>query len=415
MIEITTYPEKDIIYIDFAHKGIPDDLPIDKIVIMPRPEDTIQEDIDSTVKLDNQDTGSEEEKEDQSFDWSGREEGEIYEPDQDFAQTETVEIPIEQLKTQLKGILLDADQIEFGDEEEVFKQFVEVPEEQKRYSIETQTSDLLDEMLSSIPNTDRTRSVMNNIHTTIERFKQLRTTFSKFDQNGNAILPQFKGANYKPLVEQISKLNTRLHWVLPIAQNMKKLYDLDLTQESQASDIISLSLAQTRTDEYEIRELYKSSSDNYATYINKLQPYLTPFENNYNSPALTVETVSQNIDTVIDNLGRFYSSVEKKDSVRQRRFLISRYNLGLSKLQTTHLTNSVMKAKRVPMTKNDTMSVKSIMTLPEPVVQFSKINLPKTSIYDKSRTAINVNLPTIYFFIILNKSLVLGITMFKYF
>jgi len=312
MIEITTYPEKDIIYIDFAHKGIPDDLPIDKIVIMPRPEDTIQEDIDSTVKLDNQDTGSEEEKEDQSFDWSGREEGEIYEPDQDFAQTETVEIPIEQLKTQLKGILLDADQIEFGDEEEVFKQFVEVPEEQKRYSIETQTSDLLDEMLSSIPNTDRTRSVMNNIHTTIERFKQLRTTFSKFDQNGNAILPQFKGANYKPLVEQISKLNTRLHWVLPIAQNMKKLYDLDLTQESQASDIISLSLAQTRTDEYEIRELYKSSSDNYATYINKLQPYLTPFENNYNSPALTVETVSQNIDTVIDNLGRFYSSVEKR-------------------------------------------------------------------------------------------------------
>ena len=43
-----------------------------------------------------------------------------------------------------------------------------------------------------------------------------------------------------------------------------------------------------------------------------------------------------------------------------------------------------MKTKIIPMTKNDTMSVKSIMTLPEPVVQFSQINLPKTSIYDKS-------------------------------
>ena len=388
MIEITTYPDKDIIYIDFARKGIPEDLPIDKIVIMPRPDDKIQEDIESTVIANVEDTSSEEQKEGQSFDWSGREEGEIYDPKEDFAQTETVQIPIEQLKTQLKGILLDADQIEFGDDEEVFKQFTEVPEEQKRYSIETQTSDLLDELLSSIPNAERTRSVMNNIHTTIERFKQLRTSFSKFDQNGNAIMPQFKGAKYKPLVEQISKLNTKLHWVLPIAQNMKKLYDLDLTQESQASDIISLTLAQTRTDEYDIRELYKSSSDNYSTYMNKLQPYLTPYENNYNSPSLAVKTVSQNIDTVIDNLGRLYSSVEKKDSVRQRRFLISRYNLGLSKLQTTQLTSSVMKVKTVPMTKNDTMSVKSIMTLPEPVVQFSKINLPKTSIYDKS----NLNL-----------------------
>lgn len=312
MIEITTYPEKDIIYIDFAGKGIPDDLPIDKIVIMSPPEeDDMAKDIDDTVNQGVQDNGYEQGKE-EPLDWSGREEGEIYESPIDFAQTETVQIPIDQLKTQLKGILLDADQIEFGDEDEMFKQVVEVPEEQKRYSIETQTSDLLDEMLSSVPNVERTRAVMNNIHTTIERFKQLRNSFSKFDQNGNAILPQFKGANYKPLVEQISKINFKLHWVLPVVQNMKKLYDLDLTQESQASDIISLTLGQTRTDEYDIRELYKSSSDNYSTYMNKLQPYLTPYENNYNSPALTRESVSQNIDVVIDNLGRFYSSIEKK-------------------------------------------------------------------------------------------------------
>ena len=166
MIEITTYPEKDIIYIDFAHKGIPDDLPIDKIVIMPPPEDAMAKDIDDTIKPSIQDNGYGEGKE-EPLDWPGREEGEIYDPPIEFAQAETVQIPIDQLKTQLKGILLDADQIEFGDEDEMFKQVVEVPEEQKRYSIETQTSDLLDEMLSSIPNVERTRSVMNNIHITI--------------------------------------------------------------------------------------------------------------------------------------------------------------------------------------------------------------------------------------------------------
>ena len=43
-----------------------------------------------------------------------------------------------------------------------------------------------------------------------------------------------------------------------------------------------------------------------------------------------------------------------------------------------------MKTKIVPMTKNDTISVKSMLTLQEPVVYFSNINLPSTNIYDKS-------------------------------
>ena len=176
---------------------------------------------------------------------------------------------------------------------------------------------------------------------------------------------------------------TKLYWILPVAQNMKKIYDMDITEEYQSSDIVPLTLAQTINDEYDIRELYKSTADNYSTYMNKLQPYLTPYENNYNDTSLITENISQNIDAVIDNLGKFYSSIAKKDSIRQRRFLITRYNLGLSKLQTTQITSTVMKTKIIPMTKNDTMSIKSIITLPGPVVRFSNINLHKTSIYDK--------------------------------
>jgi hypothetical protein len=43
-------------------------------------------------------------------------------------------------------------------------------------------------MISSIPNKDRTTRVLNNIHIMIERFKQLRTTFSTFDDNKKAAL-----------------------------------------------------------------------------------------------------------------------------------------------------------------------------------------------------------------------------------
>jgi hypothetical protein len=384
MIEITTYPDKDIIYIDFSWKGIPDDIPIDKIVIMPPPE--VEDDKQREMK-----TGYDESKEgernidphEEQLEWSDQEEGEIYEP-----VKETINIPVDQVKTHLKEIILDANQINFGPKLEAITQIVEVPEDQKRYSIDTQTNDLLDELLSSIPNIERTRSVMNRIHVTIERFKQLRMKFSKFDQNGNAILPQFKGADYKPLIDNLMNLNFKLHWILPIAQNMKKLYDIDITQQSQASDIIPLTLAQSLIDEYDIRNLYTSSSDNYSIYMNKLQPYLTPFENDYNTPSLITETISQNMDIVIDNLGKFYSSIAKNDLIKQRRFLITRYNLGLSKLQPTQMTSTVMKTNLIPMTKNDTISVKSILTLPEPVVQFSKITLPKTSIFDKS----NLNL-----------------------
>ena len=36
-IEITTYPDLEVIYIDFEYKGIPEDIPIEEITIRPKP------------------------------------------------------------------------------------------------------------------------------------------------------------------------------------------------------------------------------------------------------------------------------------------------------------------------------------------------------------------------------------------
>ena len=128
----------------------------------------------------------------------------------------------------------------------------------------------------------------NNIHIMVERFKQLRNTFSNFDENGNANMPKYKGANYKPLVDKINDLNYKLYWILPIAQNIKKLYDLDIDININNNevldlpmDVISNTLAETRINESDIRELYTTNTDNYSTYMNKLNPYLTPFDTNY--------------------------------------------------------------------------------------------------------------------------------------
>ena len=42
MIEIKTYPDNEIIYIDFAYKGIPEDIPIKIISIREKPEEIVE-------------------------------------------------------------------------------------------------------------------------------------------------------------------------------------------------------------------------------------------------------------------------------------------------------------------------------------------------------------------------------------
>lgn len=383
MIEVEIVNEKDekeLIYIDFGYKGIPENIPIEEIVVRSMPE-FLQKEKEEDKMEEMREKGRQLNVDD--FD------NDDIDDVPEYVETSVdipVDIPVETIKTQLKDIILEADQIEFGPELAAITTEEEVPEEQKRYGIETQTNELLDDLLSSIPNAERTRSVLNNIHIMIERFKQLRTDYSTFDANGNANKPLFKGADYKPLVDKINNLNYKLNWILPVAQNVKKLYDLDISLEqiNESNDVVPLTLGETLNNQYDIREMYKTNSDSYSTYMNKLQPSLTPFDIDYNPQALTKQTVLENFDTVIDNLDDFYSSVCKNDEMKRKRFLITRYNLGLSKLKTTELTSIKMKTKLIPMTPNDTITVNSILTLREPVVRFSNISLPGTSIIDKS-------------------------------
>jgi len=112
----------------------------------------------------------------------------------------------------------------------------------------------MDEFLSTIPNSQRTKSVMDNIHMLIERYKQLRTEFSKFDKNQNVYEEKTVGAFYKPLVERIKRLDTDLKWIVPVVANRRKLYDTDV--EINVPDVTPLRIAseiaeiQTSQEEY---------------------------------------------------------------------------------------------------------------------------------------------------------------------
>lgn len=373
MIELRT-TDKDIIYLNFDYKGIPENLPIENIEIIEKPiqeKSIIQEEL---------------------------EEGELDIPELEEEKKAVdvkeiqISVPVKDVKDQLREFIIKADQIVFGDEDlgKVFK-FRDVSGQTKRYSIEEQLTDLLDDLLSTIPNTQRTPRVLNNIHIMIERFKQLRETFSAFDQYGNVEYAIVKEAKYKPLGNWLNNFNKNLYWILPVVRNIKKIYNTGFFEEEN-NDVIVLDINKDIKDMVDLFKTYLSSdsageSNKYTTLYSDLGEIFRPFEypkDEQQNDIIDEKYVKTNLDVVIDNLEEFYSSVFSNNMIRNRRFVISKYALANTKLEATDITSSKMTTVRVKISDNDLMSIRSIMTLPEPTIRFSRINLPGTDILSKA-------------------------------
>ena len=166
MIEVKTMDDETI-YINFEYHGIPEDLPIQAFEIRQPPEQkrAIEEEQQDFDLMEGE-LRSEEE---------GSEEGEIREEEEE-------KIPIKKVKANIERLIFNADDIVFGEIMHV-KEYVEIDKDKYRFNIESQTNDLLEEMLSSIPSAKRTNNVLNKIHIMITRFIQLRELSSKFDKN----------------------------------------------------------------------------------------------------------------------------------------------------------------------------------------------------------------------------------------
>ena len=391
MIEIQTYPDNEKIYLDFAYKGIPQDLPIENINIREPPAE-IKKNVSIPVGEEELPVSSEV----LPFEVDGDENNDLY------------ELPIGDVRKQIKELLLNADDIIIGENLGEINNITDLPETEQKFGIEKQTSDLLDELLAVVPNTQRTNTVLNNIHKMIERFKQLRQEFSKFDEYGNVDIPDTQGANYKPLVNSLKNLNKKLYWILPVCKNKKKVYDVDINVNQEYGDIVPLTLAESRIGENDIINSYKTNRMNdtngpnkYTSLISGLNPYLTPFENpSYQNYSITSQQVNDNFTAIIDNLDDLQSSIVKNDNVLRKKFVIQTYNLGLYKLQNSENLNRKIYFKRVPLTPNDNMVINGFITLPESTVAYSHINLPSTDILVKS----NINLYNLNYWQFLKKN-----------
>jgi hypothetical protein len=413
MIEVKTV-DGDVLYINFDYKGIPEDLPITLIEIREKPQDSIEEgEIPEAIEADAIEADA---IEADAIEAEELEEGELLESEAatnvQLMNTRNLDInaPVKNIKDQLREFVLRADQIKFGDEElGPIVQYVDVSSKSQRYSIETQVTDLLDDLLSNIPDAQRTARVLNNLHTTIERFKQLREQFSSFDKNGNIERSLVFEANYKPIWNYFNTFNINLYWLLPVVKNIKKLYaDTGAERPYEMNNsVIDSELTENLEKMSAIIQDYRSNSypteqNKYAHLNAELNPFFTPFEliNNENATDIIInKTVESNITAIVDNLDDMYSTIVANGNIRNRRFVIQKYNLGPTKLDTIEQTGSRLITTRVKMANSDTMSIKSFLTLPEPTIRYSRINLPNTSLLDKA----NLNRVSLNYWQLLNK------------
>ena len=317
MIEVKSV-DGDTLYINFDFKGIPEDLPIENIEIREKPEEIKK----TRLQIESDDI-EEEPMEEGEVEEEPMEEGEVRVREQKEGEQEESEegeegeelkiqdlerekrlintnklqisVPVKNIKDQLREFIIRADQIKFGDEElGAITQFVDVSDKYQRYSIENQLTDLLDDILTTIPNAQRTEKVLNNIHTMIERFKQLRESFSSFDQYGNVNGFVVKESSYKPLSTYFNNFNQNLYWILPVVKNIKKIYN-DLnesdwnkmqrqenSEEKEDNDYEQYNIYSDLNKMDEIVRKYKSSSasdenNKYSSLYIDLDPYFTPF------------------------------------------------------------------------------------------------------------------------------------------
>ena len=116
-------------------------------------------------------------------------------------------------------------------------------------------------MILNIPKYNQTPSVVNKITTIVERFKQLRTELSTYNDNGiiNGYLK--KGALYKPLAEKLYRLDKDIKWIVPVIENRRKLYldqpqdDLDMIED--VTDAVLFNNDNSVSDMYNTIQQYK--------------------------------------------------------------------------------------------------------------------------------------------------------------
>jgi hypothetical protein len=218
MIELTTFPDKDVIYIDFAYKGIPKHIPLKKICFCSQPASFQQQ--QQVVVPTSEDEILEEVRVE-------------FTPQGEMMLDMPVNLKIDE---GYKKKLHDEFTKNMTDVQDNDNEYVgEI--ESVYYGLDAQLNFLMDDFLSTLPDEKRTKEAMRQVYIHLNRFTELREIYSTKNSYGQ--INGFRNRdvrNYKPLVDHMYNLKNQIHWLKPVANITRHIYG-EFEEKLQYNDL----------------------------------------------------------------------------------------------------------------------------------------------------------------------------------
>ena len=364
-IEIMLETE-EIIYIDFEYKGLPSFIKQYKIQSNPILDATHQPNEPALPEVGNIDIIPEI--------------NEIIQHDPDHTDI-LQEIRDEYNRAQQNNISVERDINPAGEIKrgEKLKLVVRTEKAEKflSHSIEAQVTDIVDSLLSTIPNSERTESVLADVHHQVERYKQLITIFSKKDEHGTILCPSTYGENNKPLATLLTSGNSKIpKWILPVIAAERKIYSDKEKEEfsnNNNGDFYNNIAGFIRGEKAEQIGYYSNTNTKetpFVKYIKSVNEYSIPYTR---EKVENPKRINDDQETLLNNVERVKINPKGK-YIRERpddNFMIQKLTTGSK------------------YTENETINIKSFVMLRDFMAEYSKINLNNSSIM--TRSAMNKN------------------------
>lgn len=370
MLELQTLRDSRTIFIDFGYKGFPEKLNIDSITLREVPKSAIKvEDIVEEEPI-----------------------GSIAEEGNDDKQ----------IQNNLDQELILGDNFFLGETFENIRYLVQVDDSEKRFTLDEQLNDLLDDILSTIPSSERKQSKMREIHSSINRFKELREKFSEF-KNSNLYIKyiQYK----KPIIEDI--LNGIIpRWIIPIIKS-KKYIDksifcsglkpnecnelLERMKEEEPEKFSTDDMDTISTKEYlnhlhSIIDNYNSESNQslnkYFNFINSYDNVQRPFISLNDNTNLGTIPVNRQLVAIPDTTTNdFNMPIYTPNGLLQNKFLSETFLPATIYKKINYINKN---SSNELITESDKLSILGFLTLPINYIDHTRINTNTISILEKS-------------------------------
>jgi hypothetical protein len=400
MIQITTFPEEEILYIDFAYKGIPRNIPLRKICTRHKPLSYKPEEEEDRKgeKMDGDDGISGIKETDEEIRSEYNDQGEL-----------ELDIPAQlnlekDYRDELHGEYAEEVARTAAASPDSFQYEVNLKPHQIKYDVDVQMNELLDDFLFKLPEDRRTRKAMREIYIHINRFKELREKCSLFDiHNQITGFERRDPQHYKPLVDGLYNMDTKIPWIYPVVTMSRELYGMPESLYTPHKDYTFVTHDFQISAEIETMRTMFLENDTPATHFSKYEQMYKQVSAQYYTPVSRIDDlvhlpiasklqVLRDVDMVLahDNtlLTTTVRTLNNDDQIfKQRKCVVSRFN---EPIHYQHFVARNQSETRVLM-ESDSVDVQSLIVMPDSFLSQSVLLSPSSTILDKC----NFNLPRV--------------------